>query len=96
MVVWQPVAFGMLPLGAKPINPPPDLEIEDSRSASQHISNAFSLLHRGNRGGQGENNMEIASSSIEKIGVACVVFVLLALVVSMFRKIGRWRRSHRP
>ncbi|KAG7668622.1 hypothetical protein NADE_006671 [Nannochloris sp. 'desiccata'] len=92
MSVWQPVTFGMLPLGAKPINPPPELEPVEEYSAYVSLSRAF-RLHIG--GLEGGGAAAAVASLIQKIGVGLAGFFLIAIVLSLFKKMGRWRRRRR-
>jgi hypothetical protein len=82
MSVWQPVIFGMLPLGAKPINPPPDLE-----PVEEYSSRTF-RLH------VGDVDFPIQRIGVGSVGF---FFVASSIVVAVFRKMGRARRrSHKP
>jgi hypothetical protein len=89
MAVWEPRTFGMLPLGSKPINPPPDLE-PDKKSTSQQLSRAFNL----HIGGLGVEGVGEGAPSLQMISLVIGVLILIAILFGMIRTMNRWRRSH--
>jgi hypothetical protein len=90
MSVWEPIAFGMLPLGSKPLNPPPELPLEQEPSVSMKISRAFEL----HLGGLGSVEGEEGASLVQLVVVAAAVFILLAVVFMTCRKVVHGGRSH--
>ena len=90
MTNWKPVTFGMLPFGSRPLNPPPDLEPEESTVLdTQKLMDGLRIQMRG------VGIIQQDSSEFFKLEIVGIVFAVLFLVASIFWVCRRRRGSKR-
>lgn len=90
MSYWNPVTFGMLTFGSKPLNPPPDLEPEEYPGLdTQKLMDELRIQMRG------VGIIQQGSSDFLKLEIVGIVFAVLFLVASIFWVCRRRRGSKR-